>query len=280
MIDGEVWGFVEDIIDQQRYINRMIIMMDFIMSASAKGVLMVPEDVIPDGMNPEDFAEEWRSFNGVIVYKPSAKHTKVPEQITSNSTVVGLGDMIKFQMQFMNDISGIHGAIQGKEARSGTPSSLYAQEASNASTNTLDFFMSFNFFRQKRDEKILKLILQYYTEERYFAIEGETDVEAKLFDPNKVKGKLYDLKVAQNNDTPIYRQMINETLTQLLMNQLIDIETYLENSSMPYAKSILDSLRRRKEEIEERGAPDMAAANQDMPSDPKSQELLQKAIMQ
>ena len=280
MIDGEVWGFVEDIIDQQRYINRMIIMMDFIMSASAKGVLMVPEDVIPDGMNPEDFAEEWRSFNGVIVYKPSAKHGKIPEQITSNSTVVGLGDMIKFQMQFMSDISGIHGAIQGKEARSGTPSSLYAQEASNASTNTLDFFMSFNFFRQKRDEKILKLILQYYTEERYFAIEGETDVETKLFDPNKVKGKLYDLKVAQNNDTPIYRQMINETLTQLLMNQLIDIETYLENSSMPYAKSILDSLRRRKEEIEERGAPDMAAANQDMPSDPKNQELLQKAIMQ
>ena len=39
LLDGEVWGFVEDIIDQQRYINRLIIQMDFIMSASAKGTL-------------------------------------------------------------------------------------------------------------------------------------------------------------------------------------------------------------------------------------------------
>lgn len=280
LIDGEVWGFVEDIIDQQRYINRMIIMMDFIMSASAKGVLMVPEDVIPAGMTPEDFAEEWRSFNGVIVYKPSKNHLKIPEQITSNSTAVGLADMLKFQLQFISDISGIHGAIQGKEAKSGTPSSLYAQEASNASTNTLDFFMSFNFFRQKRDEKMLKLIIQYYKEERYFAIEGEADIETKMYDPSKIKGKLYDLKVSQNTDTPVYRQMINETLMQLLQAQMIDVETYLENSSLPYSKSILDSIRRRKEEMAVQGQPDMGAMNQEVPTDPKAQEMLRQAIGQ
>lgn len=278
LIDGEVWGFVEDIIDQQRYINRMIIMMDFIMSASAKGVLMVPEDAVPAGMSPEDFAEEWRSFNGVILYKPSREHNHIPTQITSNSTVVGLSDMLKFQLQFISDISGIHGAIQGKEAKGGTPASLYAQEASNASTNVLDFFMSFNFFRQKRDEKILKLILQYYKEERYFAIEGESDVEAKLFDPNKIKGKLYDLKVTQNNDTPVYRQLINDTLMQLLQSQLIDVETYLENTNLPYSKSILESINKRKEEISNEGAPNMEATDREMPTNPETQAMLQQAV--
>ena len=248
LIDGEVWGFVEDIIDQQRYINRMIIMMDFIMSASAKGVLMIPEDAIPEGMSPEDFAEEWRAFNGVIVYKPNKTGSK-PEQISSKSTAVGLADMLQFQLQFISDISGIHGAIQGKEAKSGTPATLYAQEASNASTNTMDFFMSFNFFREKRDRKILKLILQYYKGERYFAIEGENDSGAQIYDEKKVKGKMYDLKIAQNHDTPIYRQILNDTLMTLLDKNMIDVEVFLENTPIPYAKSILDSIKKRKEEL-------------------------------
>lgn len=278
LIDGEVWGFVEDIIDQQRYINRMIIMMDFIMSASAKGVLMVPQDAIPEGMSPEEFAEEWRSFNGVIVYKPSKTGVK-PEQISANSTAVGLADMLQFQLQFINDISGIHGAIQGKEAKSGTAATLYAQEASNASTNTMDFFMSFNFFKEKRDRKILKLILQYYQEERYFAIEGEKDSGAQLYDPDKVKGKMYDLKIAQNNDTPIYRQVMNDTLMKLLEGQMIDVEVFLENSPIPHAKSILDSIKRRKEELKsgegmnlETGAIEGAQQN------PEAQRMIGQAV--
>ena len=37
---------VEDIIDQQRHINRLISLIDFIMGSSAKGVLLVPDNVI------------------------------------------------------------------------------------------------------------------------------------------------------------------------------------------------------------------------------------------
>ena len=68
-------------------------MLDFIMNASAKGVLLIPEDCIPDGMTPADFAKEWVRFNGVITYVPSQKHTKVPEQISANSTNIGITEM-------------------------------------------------------------------------------------------------------------------------------------------------------------------------------------------
>jgi len=276
LIDGEVWGFVEDIIDQQRYINRMIILLDFIMSSAAKGVLMVPEDSIPDHLTPEDFAEEWRSFDGVITYKPSRMHQKVPEQISSNSTAVGLTDMLKYQMQFINDISGIHGAIQGKEAKSGTPSSLYAQEAEHSSTNTKDFFMSFNFFRQKRDEKILKLILQYYTEERYFAIDSDSEDTAQLFDPTKLEGHLYDLKVVQGNDTPVFRELLNQSLMKLVEMQMIDAETYLEHSPIPYSKAILETLKERKAEMQQGQVPNGQAP---MPGEnPESQQMIQQAV--
>jgi hypothetical protein len=104
LIDGEVWGFVEDIIDQQKYINRLIVLQDMIISASAKGVLLVPQDCIPDGMTPDDFAEEWTTFNGVIIYKPSTKHNQVPKQVSSNSTNIGISEMLAMQMQLIQEI--------------------------------------------------------------------------------------------------------------------------------------------------------------------------------
>jgi len=251
LLDGEVWGFVEDIIDQQRYINRLVIMMDFIMSASAKGVLLVPEDIIPDGMNPDDFAKEWTRFNGVITYTPKA-HGKIPEQISANSTNIGISEMLALQMSLMQEISGVHGAIQGKNAGSGTPASLYAQEAQNATMNTLDYMQTFQSFRQKRDTKALKVIAQYYKEPRYLAINGRSlNEDSKLWDPNLVKNIDFDIIVSQGTDTPVYRQMIDDTLMKLLEGQMIDLEMFLEQTSLPFADKLLAAVKQRKQQMEQ-----------------------------
>ena len=58
-IDGEIHSFVADVIDQQRYVNRLIMLYDFIMKTSAKGVLLFPEDALPDHMSMDDIADEW-----------------------------------------------------------------------------------------------------------------------------------------------------------------------------------------------------------------------------
>ena len=81
-IDGEVHAFVEDVIDQQRYINRLITMIDFIMGSSAKGVLLFPEDQIPDGMTIEDIADEWTKYNGIILFRPRPG-SPMPQQIAA-----------------------------------------------------------------------------------------------------------------------------------------------------------------------------------------------------
>lgn len=278
LIDGEVWGFVEDIIDQQRYINRMIILLDFIMGASAKGVLIVPKDVIPSGMSPEEFAEDWREFDGVIAYEPKP-HQQIPKQISANSSSVGISEMLQLQMQLIQDISGVHGAIQGKQSGSNTPASLYAQEAQNASTNTLDFFKSFNHFRRKMEQKALKLILQYYEDKRYFAIAGESDVRTMEYLKDKVRGKLFDLTLTHGVDTPAYKQLADETLMKLLEGQLIDVETYLENSSMPYSKGILESIKNKKREMQETGLmPGMEQEMQQLNADPRAMQMVQQGL--
>lgn len=58
LLDGEIWGMVEDLIDQQKMVNRNMVLFDFMIGASAKGVLLVPEDCIPDDMDIRDFADQ------------------------------------------------------------------------------------------------------------------------------------------------------------------------------------------------------------------------------
>lgn len=283
MIDGEVWGLIEDMIDQQRYINRLIIQLDFIVSASAKGVLMVPEDVVPDGMRPSDFAKEWVKANGVIFYKPSVSHGKMPEQISSNSTNVGLHEMLALQMSLFQDVSGIHNAIQGKEANSGTPASLYAQQAQNATINTLEQMSYFENFLQNRDRKVLKLIVQYYDEKRYLAINGRAiSEESKIYDPELAKDIDFDIVVTQGTDTPVYRQLIDNTLFELLKGNLIDLEMYLEQTSMPFADKLLQAVRQRRELMEQgqmpgQLPPDLVAQAQ-QGANPQAMALLQQSL--
>ena len=134
-IDGEIHSFVNDVIDQQRYTNRLITLNDWVIRASAKGVLLVPEDCLGSS-RLEDFAEEWSKFNGVVVYKPS-KSGHVPQQVANNSTNVGINDMLSLQLRFFEEITGVQGSLQGKPGFSGQAASLYAQQTQNASPSYL-----------------------------------------------------------------------------------------------------------------------------------------------
>lgn len=281
LVNGEVWGFVEDIIDQQRTINRLISLLDFIISASAKGLLMIPEECLPDGMKPEDFADEWTKANGVIVYKESKGRSK-PEQISANSTNIGINEFLAINMNLIQEISGVHGANQGAAPTAGTPSSLYAQQAQNGMTNTADILQFFSTFTQRADMKVLKLISQFYDEPRYIAVAG-TDYsnDAKQWDPERTKNLETEITTTQGINTPAFRQMIDDTLYKLLEMQQIDIEMFLENSTMPFAQKILASVQKRKEEMQQ-GQPgqiDPNVVNQvNQQADPKAMGLINRSI--
>lgn len=285
LLDGEVWGFVEDIIDQQRYINRLISMLDFIIGASAKGVLLVHEDSIPDDMTPQSFASEWTKFGGVIKYKGIAG-TPPPTQVAANSVNIGAADLLAIQMKLMNEISGVHGAIQGQGAKAGTPASLYAQEAQNATLNILEYMEVFARWRQSRDTKALQTIQQFYKGTRHLVISGaDYERNATEYDAEKVRNTEWELQIAQSVDSPVYRQAIDDLLVHLLDLQAIDVEMYLENSSMPYAEKMLSSIRENKKRAQETGVmppegminPEMIKqASQD--ANPKAMEMLDRLI--
>ena len=249
-----------------------------------KGVLLVPEDAIPDDMDIEDFAEEWTRYNGVIKIK-SKPGMQIPQQISTNMVNIGLTDMINMQVKFMQDIGGVHGAIQGKAPSSGTPSSLYQQEAMNAQLNILDYIESFMMFLQKRDFKLVQIIKQYYTEPQYIALAGKSySEEARNYDPTRIRNIDFDNAISKSNDTASFRMIVDDLLKELLMNNFISLEMYLEHASFPFADKILQSVRAQRQQMAETGQmpsqQDMAAiaqmAQQNVPQNEQGMQQAQQ----
>ena len=248
LIDGEVHAFVEDVIDQQRYINRLITMIDFIMGSSAKGVLLFPEDQIPDGMTIEDIADEWTKYNGIILFRPRPG-SPMPQQIAVNATQVGAYEMLSLQMRLFEDISGVHGAMQGKAAQSGTPASLYAQQIQYSSTNLLDLFESFKTFREDRDIKIMKTIQQFYSDNRYLNLAGNNyGKEISTYTPEEVRNTEFDLSSAETLSTPALRMASNEFLMELFRSGKISLEMLLQNGAFPFADKLLQAIHQSQAE--------------------------------
>ena len=247
-IDGEIHSFVEDVIDQQRYVNRLITMYDFIMRASAKGVLLCPDDCLPDDMTWDDFCDEWSRFNGVVRYKPN-KNGQVPQQVANNSTNIGIGDLLSYQLKFFEDISGVTGALQGKQGASGTSGSLYAQQTQNATMSLLDILESFSQFVIDGAYKTVKNMQQYYDVARNFNIVGRAG-QIVRYDPKKIRDVEFDINITESTATPVYRQMANEFLMTLWQNQAITLEQLLQVGDFPFGEELLQSVASNQQAIQ------------------------------
>lgn len=258
-IDGEIHSFVSDVIDQQRYTNRLITMYDFIMRASAKGLLIFPEECLPEGMSMDDIADEWSRFNGVIVFKAS-KTEKVPTQIANNCTNIGIHELLNLQLKFFEDISGVNGALQGKPGYAGTSGNLYAQQTQNATTSLLDILESFSDFVIDAAYVDVKNIQQYYDTKRVINIAGKNGVQFED-DPEKIHDVEIDLSIAESTSTPAYRQMQNDFLMEIWRGKQISLEQLLENGDFPFADQLLQSIKSQQEQLQQGNIPDALPEN-------------------
>jgi hypothetical protein len=150
-----VHAVVEDIIDTQKHVNRLISLLDQVMRSSAKGVLLFPETALPEGWTWEDARRCWSNANGLLPYNPRYGEAK-PEQVNANGTNIGAFQMIELQMRLFEEISGVSGALQGKE-----PTVLgahaYELQSENANIALSDVMDTFQAFRRQRDRKILRI---------------------------------------------------------------------------------------------------------------------------
>lgn len=286
IIDGISKPMFSDLIEMQRNINRQRTMLDMLIASSAKNTLFIPEDAL-EGHTLEEYADEIMKINGVIRFKPKPGINALPQFLQRNAVNIGIFEVLNLDMQQIQQISGLSGAIQGQVAKSNMPASLYAQQAQNTMLNFVLLFNRFNDYCTKRDKKLMRVLLQYYNEPRYLATSGKAyGNTATEYIPDKAKAIADSISFvpSQGMDTPVFRMQINEYLLDLLKSNLIPVETFLQHTTLPFGKQILSEIQSLKEQQpQEGGGINMAAVQniQDIAakqSDPRAVELLQKMV--
>jgi hypothetical protein len=161
--------------------------------------------------------------------------------------------MITLQMQLMDDVSGVHGALQGKNATSGTSGILYEQQANNASTSIIDMLETFSSFLGASARKKLHNIQQFYDEPVIVKVAGKSNVVK--YDPVTMGGVDFDVALSESYDTPVYRAINNDLLMQLLNAQQITLKQLLEAGSFPFADRLLQMVESNEQEMQQMQQP-------------------------
>lgn len=156
LTDGQVHSFVEDVIDQQKAINRLIVQIDHIMANSAKGVLLFPIDQKPSDMDWADICRRWNQPDGLIPI--TGQGATLPHQVVSAGQSDGAYRLLELQMKLFEDVSGVSETLLGKGLSAARGSELYESQLRNAAIALADIFDSFTSFLTARNAMALTTI--------------------------------------------------------------------------------------------------------------------------
>ncbi len=156
LTDGEVHSFVEDVIDQQRTINRLVVLIDSMMATAAKGALLFPVDQLPKGVTIADVSRMWASPDAVIPI--TGRGNSQPTQIITNTADSGAYQLLNLQMKLFEEASGVSDALMGRNVSPATGASLYDAQVRNASVSLTDLLETFTSFTTARTAKAQSVI--------------------------------------------------------------------------------------------------------------------------
>lgn len=248
-INGEIHSFVSDVIDQQRYVNRIISSHEKLVQSSAKGVLLYPMSLLPPGKTVEDVQREWTRPDSVMFYDDLSTTGAKPEQVANKLTRIGTEELLQLEIGLMEEITGVNGALQGKQGFSGQSAALYAQQTQNATASLMDLLESYDSFIIDGATKKVSNIQQYYDEPKKLAVVGRR--YSIVYDPALVGGVTYDLNISESADTPAIRQLNNEMMLQLFQMGAINVMQLLEFGNFPFSDRLLEALKTDQQRIEQ-----------------------------
>lgn len=252
LVSGRIYPFIGVVIDQQRYINRLITLKDMYIRSMTKGLKLIPKTVL-GGLSPDQFARQSVELNGFIFYEPDRNNSHaIPQVISQSASDLGVEEMIALQVGWMNDITNVSGALQGKAPSSGTAYSRYLLETNNATTSIASLLTKFSAFECDLARKKMKVIHQFYTAGRSIAGSKTNGyMEYATYDPVLVEDVDFDVSIKESAESPVSRMMINEVIQQMWASGAISAEQMLEFSYLPGSQQVLQSLRAARQKQEQ-----------------------------
>lgn len=238
-VNGEIHPFLGTIIDQQRYINRLVVMHDMAAKSAAKGITIVPKSCIPDDMTPQDFADEFTEYDGIIFYETSRLNpTARPEIITSNAVQIGTYELLQLEINLTKEITNVSGALQGKTPSSGTSAQRYSMETQNSTTSLFSLLSDMESASEQIAKKKVSNIKQFYDDGRQIINKDRTGMIE--YDRMSARDVSFKISIKESGATAAYQTQINDTAMQLLQMGAIDVVQYLKCVNLPFADTLLN----------------------------------------
>lgn len=153
LTDGEVHSFVEDVIDQQKTINRLVVLVDTMLASSAKGALLFPVSQLPKDVSLKDVARMWAKPDALIPIN-GGNNLEMPRQIVTSTGDSGAYQLLQLQMKLFEDVSGVSDALLGRNVSAATGANLYDAQVRNASVSLTDLLETFASFTDERNSKV------------------------------------------------------------------------------------------------------------------------------
>ena len=232
-VNGKIYPFMSSVIDQQRYVNRLITLNDMYINSSIKGLKMIPKRSIPRNMTIDEFARQAVEVGGWIVYEPDPTGAK-PEIITQNALNLGVSEMLQLQLSSINEITSVNPSLQGVSPSGNTGYARYAMEMENSSTSVAALTGKFTEFERNIARKKMKVIHQFYQKPRWVAPAREQDYGRYLaYEPRLVADIDFKVSIQEAGDSPVARMMTNDLVMQMWQQQAITTEQMLQNLYLP-----------------------------------------------
>ena len=236
--NGRIVGHASDAVDLNIAMDRALVVDDMVKRAGAKGVMLVPEDIVPDWMGWDEFAEQATSINGIVYYKPRP-HGKIPDLIYSHSSSVDSSNMISLFAKLLEDGVSVSGALQGKAPTAGTAASLYAQQRQNSITPLAPLLERFKVFMDDVAMTSLNFVQQYYTVQDYADVVSSSELLQAMNLNLALMGDLrYKVAIGPGMDTPQYRDQLQEDVMLGMKSGALTYGDYVDLLNRPYRSEI------------------------------------------
>lgn len=252
-INGDVIPYMSPVIDQQRYINRLVTLFDIVIQASAKGITMIPKSCVPNNMTEAEFARSIRETGNFIFYDDKeGRSMNKPEVVVSNTNMTGITDMLQLQLGFIPDITSVSEALQGKTAKSGTSASRYALESQNSTTSVSALLLKFGTFEQQVAEKKMQVIHQYYREGNISVMRSNGMSEVTKYDPVEVQDVKFGVRILMSPENPVFRMAMNDLVSQMWQAGAVDAAQMLQMSYLPASSTVRKQLEQAMAAMQQR----------------------------
>ena len=206
---GTWYGFVRDMLDPQRWINKFFSSMADVVASQAKGGLLAEVDAF---VNKQQAQDEWADPRS-IVWMKSGGLGKVQER-QSADIPAGFSQLLEFTVSSLPHVAGVNLEFLGLAGRE-QAGVLETQRKQAAIATLSEFFNALRLYRKQQGRVLVKMIYEYIGDGRLIRVVGKQG--AQFVPLAQEPGALqYDLVVDEAPDSPDQKGRTWEALMQVL----------------------------------------------------------------